>query len=92
MPAAFVTTGIILFATYQAEAVLAPSTAGLFLLAVLWPVSALAEPAHSRVHRARDHRRGNERRRSGFRIADSVGFHTGGPVGRRRCSALSGAL
>jgi AI-2 transport protein TqsA len=38
MPAAFVTTGTILFATYQAEAVLAPLTAGLFLLAVLWPV------------------------------------------------------
>ena len=37
IPAALVATGVILFAAYQAEAVLAPVTAGVFLMAVLWP-------------------------------------------------------
>ena len=34
---ALIATSVILFATYHAESVLAPVTAGLFLMAVLWP-------------------------------------------------------
>ena len=37
IPVALVTTSVILFAAYQAKAVLAPVTAGVFLMAVLWP-------------------------------------------------------
>ena len=37
IPVTLVTTSVILFAAYQAESVLAPVTAGIFLMAVLWP-------------------------------------------------------
>ena len=72
---------VILFAAYQAKAVLAPVTAGIFLMAVLWPAQNWLRQRIPAPNRARDHHSGNERRRPGFRLANCLGPR--GPIGYR---------
>ena len=83
IPVVLVTTSVILFAAYQAEAVLAPVTAGIFLMAVLWPAQNWLRQRIPAPNRARDHHSGNERRRPGFRLANCLGIHPRGPIGYR---------